>query len=214
LEEIYVSCYLADQNISVPNHFMKHSFQFVIIILLQLLSLDGFSQSPVNWYSWEEGIAKAEEENKKVVVHLYTAWCTWCKKMDQTTFQDSLVIKYINENFVAIKFDAEQRQDITFKGETYKFTRGGLRGYHALASKLTHGQLRYPTMVFMDEDSKVIQMLPGFLNSLSLETILTYFAGNHHKNTPWAIFQINYESTRETQPNSFKKTQFVSGKGY
>ena len=191
---------------------MKYSFAYLIILLL--LSTDGFSQSTINWNNWEEGIAKAEAENKKVVLHLYTEWCTWCKKMDKTTFQDSLVIKYINENFVAIKFDAEQRQDITFKGETYKFTRGGLRGYHALASKLTHGQLKYPTMVFMDEDSRVIQMLPGFMNSLNLETILTYFAGNHHQKTPWAIFQFNYESSRDTQPNTFNKTQLVSCKEY
>ena len=190
---------------------MKYSL--ISLIILTILSIDGFSQESIKWNNWEEGMVQAEAENKKVVVHLFTQWCTWCKKMDQTTFRDSLVVKYINENFVAIKFDAEQREDINFKGETYKFTRGGLRGYHALASKLTHGQLRYPTMVFMDEDSRVMQMLPGFRNSLSLETILTYFAGNHHKSTPWAIFQINYESVRDTESGSFKKTRLVSGKG-
>jgi thioredoxin-related protein len=191
---------------------MKHTFAYLIILIT--FSVVSYGQESIQWNNWQVGMVKAEAENKKVVVHLYTDWCTWCKKMDQTTFQDSLVIKYMNENFVAIKFDAEQRDDIIFKGETYKFTRGGLRGYHALASKLTHGQLKYPTTVFMDEDSKVIQMLPGFKNSLNLETILTYFAGDHHKNTPWAIFQINYESVRDTEPNSFKKTQLVSGKGF
>ena len=191
---------------------MKHTFAYLIILIT--FSVVSYGQESIQWNNWQVGMVKAEAENKKVVVHLYTDWCTWCKKMDQTTFQDSLVIKYMNENFVAIKFDAEQRDDIIFKGETYKFTRGGLRGYHALASKLTHGQLKYPTTVFMDEDSKVIQMLPGFKNSLNLETILTYFAGGHHKNTPWAIFQINYESVRDTEPNSFKKTQLVSGKGF
>ena len=95
---------------------MKYSL--ISLIILTILSIDGFSQESIKWNSWEEGMVQAEAENKKVVVHLYTQWCTWCKKMDQTTFRDSLVVKYINENFVAIKFDAEQREDINFKGET------------------------------------------------------------------------------------------------
>ena len=189
----------------------------ILVNLLALLSvsLSVQSQESITWVEWEEGINKSTEENKKIIVDLYTQWCGWCKKMDKTTFRDSLIIDYINENYIAIKFDAEHRGDIEFQGNIYKFTKGGLRGYHSLAAKMTHGKLRYPTIVFLNEEAQVIQALPGFQNAGNLEKILNYFAEDHHKTTRWSTFRLNYKSPREAMSRAKKNnnTRLVSGKG-
>lgn len=113
--------------------------------------------------------------------------------MDKTTFQDPYVTQFINKNYIAVKFNAEQKEDVNFKGEIYSYTRGGRRGYHTLAAKITNGQLRYPTIVFLDEEADVIQAIPGFLDAETLEIILAYFAADYHKTTPWASYIRSYK---------------------
>ncbi len=171
------------------------------------------AQETVVWFSWDEGIAKSKDENKKVIIDLYTDWCGWCKKMDNTTFRDPYIVEIINEHFVAIKFNAEHREDIEFHDEIYKFTKGGRRGYHGLAAKMTKGKLRYPTIAFLNEDNEFIQAIPGFQNTVTLEKILMYFAHDNHKTTPWSSFQRNYKSKTQITPSEKKSnhTRLVSG---
>ena len=48
---------------------------------------------------FEEAVAKSEKAPKKLFIDVYTDWCGWCKKMDKTTFAETEVAKYINENY-------------------------------------------------------------------------------------------------------------------
>lgn len=184
-----------------------------IVIGFSFLSFCAVSQNTVNWLSWEQGMKKSEEQPKKFIVDLYTEWCGWCKKMDATTFHDPFIVGYINDNYIAIKFDAEQKNSIIFKNVEYAFTKGARRGYHALAAKMTNGQLRYPTIVFLDENADVIQAIPGFQDESTLEKILTYFAEDHHKRTPWASYQRIYKSRSKVIQEENNNTRLVSGKG-
>ena len=163
----------------------------VIILLFCTTAISG--QELIKWYTWEEGMMKAEESPKKFIVDLYTKWCGWCKRMDKATFQNPEIAKYINENYIPIKFNAEQKLEIEFNGETHKFVKRG-RGYHSLAAYLTGGKLSYPTVVFMDEEKSVIQAIPGFLDPPTLDPILRYFFEDLHKTTPWATYIHQYNN--------------------
>ena len=187
--------------------------RYLILITSILFTYESWTQERITWVQWEEGIQQSIDQDKKVIIDLYTKWCGWCKKMDNTTFSDSTIVDYINENYIAIKFDAEHRGDLIYGEEVYKFTKGGRRGYHALAAKMTHGRLRYPTIVFLDENAEVIQALPGFQSANNLEKILTYFAGDHHKKTPWPIYQMDYDRKKNAPRTTNKNTRLVSGKG-
>jgi uncharacterized protein YyaL (SSP411 family) len=71
------------------------------------------AHNPVNWFPWgDEALAKAKAENKLLLVSIGYAACHWCHVMEHESFEDSTVAKFMNENFVAIKVDREERPDI------------------------------------------------------------------------------------------------------
>ena len=117
----------------------------------------------LSWYAIDDlDSMKDNLKGKKVLVDMYTSWCGWCKVMDKKTFTDPRVVDYLNENFVLVKFNAEQKEPVTFKGESYEWIRAGRKGVNKLAMKMMSGRLAYPTMVYLDENLDVIKASAGY----------------------------------------------------
>ncbi len=71
------------------------------------------AHNPVNWYPWgKEAFEKAQKENKLVLVSIGYAACHWCHVMEKESFENVEVAKLMNDNFVCIKVDREQRPDV------------------------------------------------------------------------------------------------------
>jgi len=71
------------------------------------------AHNPVNWYSWgPEAFAQAKKENKLVFLSVGYSTCHWCHVMEKESFENLLVAKILNEHFIAIKVDREQRPDL------------------------------------------------------------------------------------------------------
>jgi uncharacterized protein YyaL (SSP411 family) len=71
------------------------------------------AHNPVDWFAWgEEAFAKARAENKPVFVSIGYSTCHWCHVMERESFEDERVGKYLNEHFVSIKVDREERPDV------------------------------------------------------------------------------------------------------
>ncbi len=102
------------------------------------------------------------KSNKKYLVDIYTDWCGWCKVMDKKTFTDPTVQEYLKENYHLIKFDAEQKESITYKGKVYEWQASSRNGYNTLAKELLGGRMSYPTMVYLDENLNKIRAIPGY----------------------------------------------------
>jgi len=170
----------------------KLKSSFVVMLSLCFFAFS-WGQDKIDWMTLPEALKLQQFENKKIVIDLYTDWCSWCKKMDQSTFSEEIIVKLINDNYLPVKFNAEQKGDIEFQGNMYKYVRYGHKGYHELAAELTRNRLSYPTIVFLDEDLNVIQALRGYQNSARFEQILAYFAQNLHKTTPWQQFTESYK---------------------
>ncbi|MCX6318836.1 MAG: thioredoxin domain-containing protein [Bacteroidetes bacterium] len=69
--------------------------------------------NPVNWYPWgEEALQKAKDENKPILVSIGYAACHWCHVMERESFEDEATAAIMNEHFVNIKIDREERPDL------------------------------------------------------------------------------------------------------
>lgn len=144
------------------------------MLLVAFLPMDSVGQDAINWVSIEEAEKKAAEDGKKILVDMYTDWCGWCKRMDAVTYTDEEVIAYINENYHAVKFDAEQKDPVEVVGHTFNFVPQGRRGYHELAASLLQGKMSYPTTTFLTSDFKLIYNVPGFMDAGKMGNILAF----------------------------------------
>jgi uncharacterized protein YyaL (SSP411 family) len=71
------------------------------------------ASNPVDWYQWgPEALQKAREENKLIIVSIGYSACHWCHVMEQESFEDEQVAAVMNEYFVCIKVDREERPDV------------------------------------------------------------------------------------------------------
>ncbi|PHN07587.1 thioredoxin domain-containing protein [Flavilitoribacter nigricans] len=71
------------------------------------------AHNPVNWYPWgEEALEKAASEDKMLLISVGYAACHWCHVMEHESFEDTTVARIMNEHFVSIKVDREERPDI------------------------------------------------------------------------------------------------------
>jgi uncharacterized protein YyaL (SSP411 family) len=75
--------------------------------------LQQHSENPVDWYAWEqEAFDKAKNEHKPIFLSIGYATCHWCHVMEHESFEDPDITAYLNEHFVSIKVDREERPDI------------------------------------------------------------------------------------------------------
>lgn len=91
---------------STENH-MNHLQHETSPYLLQ------HAHNPVDWYAWKpEAFEKAKREDKPILVSIGYSTCHWCHVMERESFEDAEVAGYMNDNFVCIKVDREERPDV------------------------------------------------------------------------------------------------------
>lgn len=99
------------------------------------------AHNPVNWFAWgEEAFEKANSEDKPILLSIGYSACHWCHVMEHESFEDEETAKIMNENFVNIKVDMEERPDVDQIYMTF--------------TQMTTGSGGYPMNVFLTPDKK------------------------------------------------------------
>ena len=99
------------------------------------------AHNPVDWYPWgPEALAKAKQENKVIFLSVGYSSCYWCHVMERESFMDEEIAKFLNENFVCIKVDREERPD--------------LDSIYMLAVQIASGGGGWPMSVFLTPSAK------------------------------------------------------------
>ena len=204
-------------NTIIPNQ-LRTTFLIVSYLFLFISSHAAFGQNvllskqvvtysytyeaeEINWMNLEEAMVAYEQDKKKLFFEIYTEWCNWCKQMDEVTLKNSKIAQVINDNYYPVKFDAEFKNTVKFKNKEYEFVmRPGRGGYHELAAEFLEDKLSYPTLVFMDENLNIIQAIVGFKSPEEFEKIITYFATDEYKKTPWSLYRKRYSSVQFAAP--------------
>jgi len=71
------------------------------------------AHNPVNWKAWSnETLAQAKDQNKLLLISVGYSACHWCHVMEHESFEDSLVAQVMNDNFINVKVDREERPDV------------------------------------------------------------------------------------------------------
>lgn len=71
------------------------------------------STNPVDWYPWgNEAFSRAVKENKLIFLSVGYSTCHWCHVMEKESFENEEIAKIMNENFVCVKVDREERPDV------------------------------------------------------------------------------------------------------
>lgn len=165
---------------------LSQNTRSILLVLVMVFGLSANAQE-VEWLSWNEAaeLAASDKKPKKIFVDIYTDWCGWCKKMDKDTFQNAEVAAYMADNFYMVKLDGEGKEDIEFKGKTFKFVPSGRKGYHEFAAALMQGKMSYPTTVFLDEEMNMLSPVPGYQKPKPFLNIAKYFGDNIYKSKDW-----------------------------
>lgn len=166
--------------------------KFVVVACL-FLALNLQAQE-VNWLTFEEAIELNSKEPRKIMIDVFTDWCGWCKVMDKNTFNQKVIAEYLNKTYYPVKFNAEQKEEVTFNKKIYKFVAQGARGYHELAAALLNGQMSYPSVVFLDEQVRIIHIEKGYVKAEPFDKILKFIGGNYYHTESWADWQAKYNS--------------------
>jgi thioredoxin-related protein len=149
----------------------------VVVGLIVLLTSSGdtTAESPavaeVKWHSFDEGVALARQENKKILVDVYTDWCVWCKKMDKEVYTNGAVGQTMTSNFIAVKLNAESQKGVTFDGRP--MNEASLAG--------TMGVTGYPTVLFLDPAAKPITKISGYMEPKEFTSVLRFIGEDHYK---------------------------------
>ncbi|HMA76621.1 MAG TPA: thioredoxin fold domain-containing protein [Candidatus Krumholzibacteriaceae bacterium] len=124
------------------------------------------------WHSVEEGLSLAEKKDKTVVIDFYTSWCKWCEVMEERTFSKQEVVKYLEENFICVRVNAEDKENrFIYMGDEYS--------PRSLARKF--GVKGYPSLAYLESDGELIQVVPGFIPPETYIKVLKYFREEHYK---------------------------------
>ena len=96
---------------------------------------------PIQWHEWgEEAFASAQRENKPILLDIGAVWCHWCHVMDRESYDNPEIAQIVNERFVAVKVDRDERPDIDSR-------------YQVAVSAIS-GQGGWPLTAFLTPDGK------------------------------------------------------------
>jgi uncharacterized protein YyaL (SSP411 family) len=119
------------------------------------------AHNPVNWYPWgDKALQKAMDENKMLIISIGYSACHWCHVMEHESFEDAEVAKLMNEHFICIKVDREERPDVDQVYMTAAQLITGSGGWPLNALALADGRPYYAGTYF--PKNNWIQMLEYF----------------------------------------------------
>jgi thioredoxin-related protein len=137
------------------------AYLLCLVAVAAVVTAEGEKQGPsqenkadeIVWLRYDEGLKKAQQENKHVFIDFTTSWCGWCKKMDKETFSRPDVIELLNDYFVTVMVDGDSKRELDIDG--YKITE----------KNLTRQEFRvsgFPAFWFLKPDGSKLALIKGY----------------------------------------------------
>jgi len=108
---------------------------------------------PIQWHEWgQEAFATARRENKPILLDIGAVWCHWCHVMDRESYDDPNIAKIVNERFVAVKVDRDERPDIDSRYQVAVSAISGQGGWPLTAFLTSEGKPFYGGTYFPPQE--------------------------------------------------------------
>jgi len=125
--------------------------------------------------TFEEIDALQQIQKRKIIIFIHTDWCQFCHRMKQTTFKNQKIIQKLNSDFYFIDFNAEEKRDIRFNNQIFKYQPTGNNvGVHELALQLgtMNNQIVYPVLCVLNEKNEIILQYNSYLSPSDFKLLL------------------------------------------
>jgi thioredoxin-related protein len=142
------------------------------------------SSEVIQWHSYNDGVTLARNQNKKLLIDVYTDWCGWCKKMDSDVYTDQYIRTIIDSDFIAVKLDAESSKNVTV----------GTDQLDEASFARAMGVTGYPTTVFLESGAGPITKISGYMEAKEFATVLRFIGEDHYKNTTFDKFKSSVDA--------------------
>jgi len=118
------------------------------------------AHQPIDWHEWgDAAFARAKSEDKPILLDIGAVWCHWCHVIDRESYENAEIAKIINEHFVAVKVDRDERPDVDSRYQSAVSAISGQGGWPLTGFLLSNGKPFFGGTYFPPED----QMgRPGF----------------------------------------------------
>jgi len=164
---------------------------------------------PVNWYPWcAEAFEKAKEKDMPVLLDIGAVWCHWCHVMDGESYEDEETAAIINENFIAVKVDKDERPDIDFRYQKAVSVFSGTGGWPLTAFLTYEGYFFYGGTYFPKEPNYGMPAYKSVLTEIAKyyrenkEAVFAQSADFYQRisddSNKFSIFNINIKRINDT----------------
>lgn len=174
-------------------------FPSIIVILAALAAMPADAQKSkpapqtgLQWTNLEKAVAAASEQNRAILLDVYTDWCGWCKKMDKEVFADPAVAEILASRFTLAKVNGESKDEITYKG---KKTNG-------IGIAQGFGVRGYPSIIFLDSNGDMLTLIPGFLDAEKFLPVVLFIGNKEYEKMEWDAYIASYNASKKTPPDS------------
>ena len=111
------------------------------------------AHQPIDWHEWgDAAFARAKSEDKPILLDIGAVWCHWCHVIDRESYENPEIAKIINEHFVAVKVDRDERPDVDSRYQSAVSAISGQGGWPLTGFLLSDGKPFFGGTYFPPED--------------------------------------------------------------
>lgn len=158
----------------------------------------------VGWVPIAEA-SQGQDSLKLYFVDFSTSWCGWCRKMDNSTFQDPVVVAILNQCYVPVKFDAEGADAFTWDGAKYSGAKpvNGRAATHPFTRAVLGQKIGYPSFAIFGQGQKLLTILQGYQSAYDFSMALWYIASGDNRRYAFDNYQKIFD--QQIKPAMMKK---------
>src|SRR5580698_1670110 len=150
---------------------------------------------PIQWHEWgEEAFATAQRENKPILLDIGAVWCHWCHVMDRESYDSPEIAEIINQRFIAVKVDRDERPDIDSRYQVAVSSISGQGGWPLTAFLTPDGKPFYGGTYFPPDDH---------YGRPSFKRVLLSIASAYHEKNGDVMEQAKMVESAISQAESF-----------